>query len=49
MARVNGSDLISKALKQEGVTNIFALAGDALQFQRFANGSSIFHSEKDQL
>ncbi len=28
MARVNGSDLISKALKLEGVTNIFALAGD---------------------
>ena len=28
MARVTGSDLISKALKLEGVTNIFTLAGD---------------------
>ena len=28
MARVKGADLISKALKLEGVTNIFTLAGD---------------------
>ncbi len=28
MARVKGTELISKALKLEGVTNIFALAGD---------------------
>ena len=28
MARVTGSHLIGKALKLEGVNNVFALAGD---------------------